>query len=141
MDILKGGVSMTNILTNENFEVFFPTETMYKFDGSKKIKNKKFYTILTFLKLKYSRAFNDIIEKYIVHDKGIRNGEATIKGTRISTLDLLCILDEAREEENKLKYIYEQYPSITDKEQILAAILYMIKKTSTIPMLISIMCS
>lgn len=39
MGILKGGVSMTNILTNENFEVFFPTETMYKFDGSKK--NKK----------------------------------------------------------------------------------------------------
>lgn len=141
MKILKGGVTMTNVLINENIEDFFSTKSEPEVKETRKINNRKFATILTFIKLKYSRAFDDIIKKYIVCDKNIRNGEATIKGTRITACDILYILSEARSDKKSIEYIYEQYPSITNKDQILAAILYMIKKTRTISMIISTMCS
>lgn len=125
----KGGLAMTNVLVEE---------LMRAENYSINIKNKKLEQIKLLFTIKYreNNKYNELIDKYIVCDKRIRDGEATIKGTRITVEDIVYI---TMEEESK-KNVYKQYPSIKNEEQILAALLYVVKyKIGTIKFLIAIL--
>lgn len=132
---------MTNILTDQNMKEFFPLDFYKEQESKKKVKSTKLNLLLRFLWLKHNKELYKIVEKNIVSDKNIRKGQPTIKGTRITVQDMMYILNDTIISGNDLEYIYEQYPSITDKKQVLAAILYDIKKTNSILMTFSIMCS
>lgn len=123
-ELRREGFTMTDILTMDNIKDFIGETT------TKEKNNSKLYYILLFLSIKFENK-NKMINKYIVKDKNIRNGKATIKGTRITTDDMLCIISEANSEKDLLKYIFEQYPSIENKEQIIAALKYSMKKVNT----------
>lgn len=123
---------MTDILTMDNIKDFIGETT------TKEKNDSKLYFILLFLSIKFESK-DKIINKYIVKDKKIRNGKATIKGTRITTDDMLCIIAEANNEKDWKKYIFEQYPSIENLQQIEAALKYSIKKANTLKFIFSVL--
>lgn len=123
---------MTDILTMDNIKDFIGETT------TKEKNDSKLYFILLFLSIKFESK-DKIINKYIVKDKKIRNGKATIKGTRITTDDMLCIIAEANNEKDWKKYIFEQYPSIENLQQIEAALKYSIKKSNTLKFIFSVL--
>ena len=77
------------------------------------------------------------VQDKISKDKEIRNGKAIINGTRITPKELMfCIAEKINQDEKKgietnyegiKKYLSEEYPSITNEEQIQAALYYTIK--------------
>lgn len=126
---------MTNILTNESVRDFIFDDTKYE------SKNSKIKDIQLIYDVKVKQEYKDLINEYVVIDKDVRNGEATIKDTRITTEDIIYIVYESRNQKEQLKYIYEQYPSLTNKKQILAALLYSIKNTNFLKLIIAIIFS
>lgn len=132
---MKGGFTMTNILTNESVRDFIFDDTKYE------SKNSKIKDIQLIYDVKVKQKYKDLINEYVVIDKDVRNGEATIKDTRITTEDIIYIVYESRNQKEQLKYIYEQYPSLTNKKQILAALLYSIKNTNFLKLIIAIIFS
>lgn len=126
---------MTNILTNENIRDAIFDERRNENKGSKIRDIKLIYDVKT------KKEYEEIINKYIVIDPNVRNGEATIKDTRITTEDIIYIIYYSSKEKDIFKYICEQYPSLTDKNQIMAALLYSIKNTNLLKLVIAILFS
>lgn len=124
---------MTNVLVADNLIELIGNEK-----ESTDIKNRKLEQIKFLFSIKYkeNKKYNELIDKYIICDPNIRDGEATIKGTRITVEDIVYIIME----DNWKKDIYKQYPSIKNEKQILAALLYVVKyKIGAIKFLIAIL--
>ena len=129
----KGGFAMTGVMTLVNEYVIGDEVKKNKYEN----KDSKFEYIKTIISIKISRRYNRIIKNNIVKNKEIRNGKATLKGTRITPEELtLFVADkiEMDKQENKNtkykdieKYLFEEYPSISNIEQIKAALYYVIK--------------
>lgn len=122
---MKGGSIMTDILTTENTINFINNNTLEE----KKQKRGRFSSMYELLEIKYNKKYNKLIEKHIEKNNEIKDGRAILKGTRITAEDILYITEEAQinHEKNWLEYIFKEYPSIQNQEQVLAAILYLIK--------------
>ena len=74
----------------------------------------------------------------IEKNNDVRNGKAVIKGTRITTKEVLLIMSECPEEKDVFEYICEQYPTIESREQIIYAIMYEINKINTINFILKV---
>lgn len=94
-------------------------------------RNEKINSIVEVVKIKTSEQVDEIIKNNINFDKKVRSGKATIKGTRITPKELILATSEMASDNftfNDLKkYLYEQYPSITQEIQIEAAVYYCLK--------------
>lgn len=124
---------MTDILVADNLIQLMKDEK-----DSVNTKNRKLEQIKFFFSIKYkeNKEYDRLIKEYIVSDKKVRNGEAVIKGTRITVEDIVYIVRD----ENWKKDIYKQYPSIQNEKQILAALLYVVKyKIGSIKFLLAIL--
>lgn len=137
MKFKKGEMDMTETLTNIT-EIFDTYETEKK-------ETPRIDAFVDFIKLKrMANAQEKLIDEYIVKDRDIRNGKAVIKGTRITTKELMLITQEAFESKPKnidkfIKYIEEQYPSIDSIEKIVAGLAYEIKQLNTFKFIITIL--
>lgn len=118
--IRKGAENMTNVLMNvENI--------IDTYEEEKDVDNKevsKLETILLYLKLK--KAMNEeyaqnLIEKYIVKDKTINSGRATIKGTRVTPEDIGRALN--LKDNMTIEDIMEEYPSLEKEEEVMAGLM------------------
>lgn len=122
----RGGFTMTEVLNICNMQEYVINN-----------KDSKIETIKNAIRIKTIDKYEEIINKNIIKDKEIRNGRATIKGTRITPKELMfCIAEKINQDEKKgietnykeiRKYLSEEYPSITNEEQIEAALYYTIK--------------
>lgn len=123
----RGGFTMTEVLNICNMQEYVKDSD----------KNSKIENIKSAIRIRTLDKYEEIINKNIVKDKEIRNGRATIKGTRITPKELMfCISEKIRQDEkqgietkfSKIKeYLSKEYPSITNEEQIKAALYYTIK--------------
>lgn len=125
MNIRKGAEDMTNVLTNaENI--------IEKYEDKQYAENKnisKMERILLYLKIKDAieeEYAQELTKKYIIRDKAINSGRATIKGTRVTPEDIGRIL--LKKENMGIKDIMKEYPSLNKDEQILAGLMYYVKK-------------
>ncbi len=66
------------------------------------------------------------MKEYIIKDKTINSGRATIKGTRVTPEDIGRIL--LKKENMEVKDIMEEYPSLENEEQVLAGLMYYVRK-------------
>lgn len=134
MNFKKGEMSMTETLTNI-------TEFLDTYEVKSKRETPRLNALIDFIKLKcIANEQKELIDKYIVKDKNIRNGKAVIKGTRITPQELLLITQESfntkpKNTEEFIGYIKEQYPSIDSAEKIVAGLSYSIRKYSMIKFL------
>lgn len=125
---------MTNILINAE-SIIDTYEDKKIFDS--KVPSKIEY-ILLYRKVK--RAVNteyaqELMKKYIIKDKTINSGRATIKGTRVTPEDIGKAL--FIKENMDVKDIIQEYPSLTNEEEVLAGLIYYINKISLIKILFS----
>ncbi len=126
---------MTNVLTDirdfietEEVKVDYPTP--------------KLDTIIDFFVLKsFAKKSKSKINEYTKRDKNIRNGQAVLAGTRITTKEIMSIIAESTKEPDALEYILEQYPSIDNKDKILYGALYEIKKKNTFLFILGVLFS
>ena len=122
---------MTDVLSYYDMEQI--VENVKDIDLQEK-NNEKAKKIAIFLAIKKSKEINKLVNKHIVMNKTIRGGKAVIKGTRITPLELMYCMAEVLDDNEDInfeeikEYLYKQYPSITNEEQIKAAIFYVIKK-------------
>lgn len=120
--VRKGASKMTDVLTN--FE-----NIMDDYSNSKKEKTvSKLEFIITVWQtkriLKNSFA-QKIIKENIIKDKRINQGRATIKGTRITPEDIGRIIEN--ETNVTLEKIRDEFPSIENKDQVLAGVFVFMK--------------
>lgn len=85
----------------------------------------EYHIIRTMVK---DKIFDSLVKEYIVKDKGIKSGVSIIKGTRISTNDILRMIADGY----KVEEIQEEFPTINDERQLLAALVYEIRKKNCI---------
>lgn len=78
------------------------------------------------------KKFDSIIKTNIISNKKIKSGTPIIKGTRISTKDIMRMISD----NFQIDQIMIELPSITDDKQILAAIVYEIRKMNCITFVI-----
>ena len=120
---------MTDVIVN--VKDFIETEKI-----ESNYKTPKTDKIIYFLKLKsISKKAKEDIKKYIEKNSKIRGGKAVLKGTRITTKELLLIMSEHSKvapEEDVTDYIREQYPSIDSEEKIIYGALYEVSKLNTL---------
>lgn len=114
---------MTNVLFNaENI--------IDTYEENKNISNKrnsKLELILLYLKMKDIIDDNkSLINEYIIKDKTINSGRATIKGTRVTPEDIGRILVE--KENLNIKDIMKEYTSLEDEKQVLAGLMYYVQR-------------
>lgn len=101
--------------------------------------------IFTFLKLKkMAKMAKENIKKYTEKNKKIRNGKTVLKGTRITTRELILIISEYmnndnNEEKKIIEYIREQYPSIDSEEMVFYGVLCAIKEVNTLTFICKIL--
>ena len=101
--------------------------------------------IFTFLKLKkMAKMAKENIKKYTEKNKKIRNGKTVLKGTRITTRELILIISEYmnndnNEEKKIIEYIREQYPSIDSEEMVFYGVLCAIKEINTLTFICKIL--
>lgn len=116
---------MTNILVNAG-------NIIDTYEDDKDFENKKpsvLENILLYCKVKniintsYAKG---IVSKYIIKEKTINLGRATIKGTRVTPEDIGRIL--LSNENITIKDIIEEYPSLSNEEQVLAGLIYYVDK-------------
>lgn len=134
MKFKKGEMNMTDTLNNIT-EIFDTYETEKK-------ETPRIDALVEFIKLKHiANTQEKLIDEYIVKDRNIRNGKAVIKGTRITTKELILITQEAfKNKTNDIeKFIKEQYPSIDSIEKIVAGLSYEIKKTNTFKFILALL--
>lgn len=125
---------MTETLNNIT-EIFDTYET-------EKRETPRIDAFVEFVKLKrMANAQEKLIDEYIIKDRNIRNGKATIKGTRITSKELLLITQEAFESKAKNieEYIKEQYPSLDSIDKIVAGLAYEIKKLNIFKFILAIL--
>lgn len=101
--------------------------------------------IFTFLKLKkMAKMAKENIKKYTEKNKKIRNGKTVLKGTRITTRELILIISEYmnndnNEEKKIIEYIREQYHSIDSEEMVFYGVLCAIKEINTLTFICKIL--
>ncbi len=125
MCIRKGAKIMTNVLTNADNIICTYEEK--KSNESKETSKSE----LMLLYLKIRDVINDkeaqqLMKDYIIKDKAINSGRATIKGTRVTPEDIGRIL--LKKSNMGIKDIMEEYPSLDKEEQILAGLMYYVRK-------------
>lgn len=123
--IRKEANIMTNVLINAE-NIIDTYEEKKDFDNKEP---SKFEYILLYYKIK--KAINEeyaqeLMKKYIVKDKAINSGRATIKGTRVTPEDIGRIL--LIKENINIKDIKKEYPSLSNEEEVLAGLIYYIDK-------------
>lgn len=99
-------------------------------------KNKHSHRNIVELYKKYSalkhivktQGMQQVMKEHIIKDKRICNGEATIKGTRLTVNNVVNMALEMED----ITEVMKNFPSITSEEQVLAALVYYIKHTSLI---------
>lgn len=79
------------------------------------------------------KKFDKIVNENIIKDKKIKSGVPIIKGTRISTKDVMKMVIDGY----KIEEIKNEFPSITGEKQLLAAVVYEIRKKNYILFTIS----
>jgi len=116
---------MTNILMNaENI--------IDTYENKKEFENKepsKLEHILLYFKVRSiinEKHSQELMKKYIIKDKAINSGRATIKGTRVTPEDIGRILFTT--ENIDIKDIMKDYPSLEKEEEILAGLIYYFDK-------------
>ncbi|MBR0426666.1 MAG: DUF433 domain-containing protein [Clostridia bacterium] len=125
--------NMTDTIVN-NIKYFMEAEEI-----KPNYQTPKIDKIFNFLKVKsISKQAKSEINNYIEKNNDVRNGKAVIKGTRITTKEVLLIMSECPEEKDIFEYICEQYPSIESKEQVIYAIMYEINKINTINFILKV---
>lgn len=106
-------------------------------------KTPKTDKILCFLKLKsISNKAKEDIKKYIEKNSKIRGGKAVLKGTRITTKELLLIMSEYSKKDSEkdiIDYIRKQYPSIDSEEKIIYGSLYEVRKINTLTFILRVL--
>lgn len=123
--IRKEANKMTNVLINAG-------NIIDTYEENKEFENKepsKFEDILLYLKIKEitnTSYAKEIIKKYIIKDRTINSGRATIKGTRVTPDDIGRILFSY--EIKNIKEIMEEYPSLSKEEEVLAGLIYYLDK-------------
>lgn len=86
--------------------------------------------INSFFKLKkMAKKYKNEINLYTTKNKFIRGGKRILTGTRITTKELMLMVDEANGR-NIFDYILSNYPSINSKNQILCGVLYEVRHTN-----------
>ncbi len=68
--------------------------------------------------------FDEIVKDNIIKDKNIKSGMAIIKGTRISTKDIIRMLKD----DYNIEEVLKNFPTIKDEKQVLAALVYEARK-------------
>lgn len=124
-EIRKEANIMTNVLNNaENI--------IDTYEEKKNVISKKpsmLEDILLYVRIKQltnAKYVKQLTKKYIVKDKTINSGRATIRGTRVTPEDIGRIL--MHKSDVKVKDILDEYPSLTNEEEVLAGLLYFIDK-------------
>lgn len=125
MLVRKGAKIMTNVLTNA--DNIIGTYEEKKSNESKEISKSELFLLY----LKIRDVINDeeaqqLMKEYIIKDKTINSGRATIKGTRVTPEDIGRIL--LKKENMEVKDIMEEYPSLENEEQVLAGLMYYVRK-------------
>lgn len=123
--IRKEANIMTNILLNA--ENIIDTYEEEKDVNSKK--PSRLEQILLYLKIKqvtHGEYAKELINKYIIKDKTINSGRATIRGTRVTPEDIGRVL--VYKNNVKVKDILDEYESLTTEEEVLAGLIYFINK-------------
>lgn len=115
---------MTNVLTNaDNIIGRYEKKDVEKKDAS------KLELISLYLKMKdviNEEEAQELMKTYIIKDKTINSGRATIKGTRVTPEDIGRIL--IKKENMGVKDIMKEYPSLDSEEQVLAGLMYYVSK-------------
>lgn len=125
---------MTSVVTNIK-------DMIEKSDIQVNCSNPKVDIIHDFMKVKrLARKSKEEIKKYTERNKNVRNGETVLTGTRITTKELMLIVDEAIDTStnNIIEYTMKEYPSIDCKEKIIYGLLYEIKKKNIILFLLGL---
>lgn len=115
---------MTNVLNNVDNII-----GTYEEQNNENKVNSKLEVILLYFKLKdviNNDEARELMKEYIIKDKTINSGRATIKGTRVTPDDIGRIL--IKKENMSMKDIMEEYPSLDKEEQVLAGLMYYVKK-------------
>lgn len=116
---------MTNVLINAD-------NIIDTYEEKKDFENREPSTlenILLYWKIKkviHEEYAKKLTKKYIIKDKTINSGRATIKGTRVTPDDIGRILFADKDIE--IKDIMENYPSLSKEEQVLAGLIYYVDK-------------
>lgn len=76
--------------------------------------------------------FDSVVKEYVVKDIKIKSGVPIIKGTRISTKDIMRMILDGYD----IDEILENFPSIENDKQILAAIIYEVRNINWLKLLI-----
>lgn len=115
---------MTDVLTNVE-------DIMYNYENEHLEKNDRFTKVESILlvyrmkKIVKSEYAQKLIKENIIKDKTINEGRYTIKGTRVTPEDIGRIITEEKVTAEK---IFEEYPSLEKKEQLLAGMFFYMKK-------------
>lgn len=124
MVVGEGAKNMTNVLTNAR-NIIDTYEETQDFDKD----FSKLEMIFEYYKIK--KVINEeraqkLIKDYIVEDKTINSGRATIKGTRVTPDDIgrILLIKENIEIEDVLK----EYPSLEKEEQVIAGLIFYVDK-------------
>lgn len=118
----RGGKHMYHAEMLLGQEYFSNKVSMRKVGSTHRL--RELWRIFTLLKaIAKDSSFDKMIEDYIVKDKRIKSGTAIIKGTRISTQDIMHMLKDGYD----VNEILQNFPSIQSKEQILVAMVYEIR--------------
>ncbi len=114
-------------------EMFIGKEYFSENDNSVTTKNK--YSSIRIYRMMRNmvkdKKFDSVVKEHIVKDKDIKSGVPIIKGTRISTKNILRMIMDGYD----IDQIKVEFPSITDDKQILAAIVYEVRKMNYISFL------
>lgn len=124
----KEEIGMTNVL--ENVRDFMENE-----DVERNYQTPKIDVVFSLLKLKrIAKLAKKEIYKYIEKNDKVRGGKVVLKGTRITTKELILIISECspKGDEDLIENIREQYPSIDSEEKITYGALYEISKVNTL---------
>ena len=124
----KEEIGMTNVL--ENVRDFMENE-----DVERNYQTPKIDIVFSLLKLKrIAKLAKKEIYKYIEKNDKVRGGKVVLKGTRITTKELILIMSECspKGDEDLIENIREQYPSIDSEEKITYGALYEISKVNTL---------
>ena len=116
-------------------KAYFSDALENKVTNSKPQKRKMWRDFCVLKRIAKDSAFDGIVNEHIIKDKTIKSGTPIIKGTRISTCDIMKMTTYF----NNVEDISDNFPSITNEKQILAAIVYEVRNMSYLKNLFGIL--